>query len=262
MNEFEYQPSPAPPPVAFHAPPRTPNLGHTALFLLFAIGTVFAAQLAVVGLAHLLPSLRTLTMSQLTHIPLVTVLASFLAYTVVLGLAVIVFPSIWHRSFARGISWNAAAVMQPNRWFSLPMAGIGLALLGAVSESFQHIPKNLPVDQFFQSRLDLWLVTILGTLLAPAFEEICFRGFLLPSIAIAWDWALLPRTPEGYARWQSTDTISSTGLAIGAVLSSVGFALMHGKQLSYTFGPLPCASACVPWRHPLWSTPATTASSS
>jgi len=39
------------------------------------------------------------------------------------------------------------------------------------------------------------LITLFGTLVAPMFEEIAFRGFLLPAFAIAYDWLSL-RAPR------------------------------------------------------------------
>jgi membrane protease YdiL (CAAX protease family) len=235
MTDLDLNPEPTA-AVEMHVPPRIPHIGHAILFLLFALGTIFASQLAVVGIAHLLPSLHALSMGQIIHIPRLTVISSFVAYPLVLGISIIVFPAIWHRSFASGISWNLNAAIRNVRW--LIPAGVGIAILSAVSEAFQTIPKSLPVDKFFQSRLDLWLVSILGTLLAPAFEEICFRGFLLPAVAIAYEWSATPSTPEGRILWHSTNDVSSAALVIGAVVSSAGFVLMHGPQLHYTIGPL------------------------
>ena len=64
-------------------------------------------------------------------------------------------------------------------------------------------PKSIPMDDFFRTPSDVWLVTAFGTLLAPLFEEILFRGFLLPAFAIAYDWLSLPRTPAARERWHS-----------------------------------------------------------
>jgi membrane protease YdiL (CAAX protease family) len=223
-------------PLAEPVAPRTPHIGHAIFFLIFALGTVTLTQLAAVGVAHLIPQFHALSFQQLAQLPKVTVLSSFIAYTLVLALAILFFPTIWHRSFASGISWNPAAVR--HNWNWLIPAGVGLALISAASESFLSVPKDLPVDRFFSSQIDLWLVSILGTLLAPMFEEICFRGFLLPAVAIAWDWFALPRTPEARLQWHSTNNISPAGLAVGAVITSIGFAAMHGKQLNFTLGPL------------------------
>lgn len=235
-NDSEIELLGEPHPAIEYAPPRTPHIGHAAFFLVFALGTVTIVQLVGVGVAHLMPAYHALSFLELTHLPKITILSTFIAYTFVLSLAIFFFPTIWHRSFASGIAWNAAAVRR--NWWRLIPIGVAVAIVSALSESLLSVPKDLPVDQFFSSRTDLWLVSILGTLLAPAFEEICFRGFLLPAVAIAWDWFALPRTPEARTRWNSTDTLSPAGLVVGAVVTSIAFAAMHGKQLSFTLGPL------------------------
>ena len=75
--------------------------------------------------------------------------------------------------------------------------------------------------------MDAWLITLFGTLVAPVFEEVCFRGFLLPAFAIAYDWLSLPRTAEARSRWQTTATLTPASLVFSAVLTSIFFALMH-----------------------------------
>jgi membrane protease YdiL (CAAX protease family) len=235
-NDSENELLGEPHPSIEYAPPRTPHIGHAIFFFAFALGTISAAQLAAIGIAHLMPAYHALPLSDLARHPRVTIFSSMIAYTVVLALSVLIFPVVWQRSFADGISWNAGAVHHKWRWL-VPL-GVALSLASAGCESFLSIPKKLPVDKFFASQADLWLVSILGTLLAPVFEEICFRGFLLPAIAIAWDWLALPRTPEARDRWRSTNTLSSTGLLVGTVLTSIAFAALHGKQLSFTLGPL------------------------
>ncbi len=54
--------------------------------------------------------------------------------------------------------------------------------------NFLPIPKTLPIDDFFRTPADVWMVALFGTFVAPVFEELAFRGFLLPSMASTWDW--------------------------------------------------------------------------
>jgi len=223
-------------PTIEYSAPRTPHIGHALFFLVFAFGIVTLTEIVAVGVAHSMPAFHAMPVKDLAEFPKVTVISSLIAYTLVLALAVLFFPTVWDRSFADGIAWNLDAAKRNWKW--LVPAGVMIALVSAAGESFLSIPKELPVDKFFSSRVDLWLVTVLGTLIAPVFEEVCFRGFLLPAVAIAWDWLALPRTPEARLQWQSTNTLSRTGLTIGAVITSIGFAAMHGKQLSFTLGPL------------------------
>ena len=232
----------APTPEFIHAPPRSPNIGHATVFLAFAFCIIYLVQLIAFTIARHLPSLQALTAQQIIQIPRFTVLANFSGYLIVLALAVLLSPLAWDRTFATGIHCNLAAARRNARWL-VPL-GIALSFAAAAAESLFSIPKSLPVDRFFASRIDLWLVTLAGTLLAPAFEEICFRGFLLPAIAISYDWLRLPRSPEARLRWQTTQNLSPAALAVGAILSSACFAALHGKQLSYTLPPL-AALFCV-----------------
>ncbi len=236
LNDSENELLGEPHPAIEYAPPRTPHIGHAVFFFVFAFGTVAVTQAVSIGVAHMMPAYHALPLREVVHLPKITILSSLVAYMLVLQLAILFFPTLWHRSFAQGISWNAAAVRR--NWWWLILAGVSISILSAASEFFLSIPKDLPVDRFFSSQTDLWLVTVLGTLLAPVFEEICFRGFLLPAIAIAWDWFALPRTPLAREHWRSTNTLSPVGLLVGAVITSVCFAALHGRQLSFTLGPL------------------------
>ena len=71
-------------------------------------------------------------------------------------------------------------------------------------------------------------------------EELIFRGFLLPAIATAWDWASerlthrMPRLldPESNPVW-------SLGAQIfAALVVSAPFALMHAAQVGNAWGPV------------------------
>jgi uncharacterized protein len=157
--------------------------------------------------------------------------------------------------------------------------------------NFLPIPKELPIDKFFTHPLGVWLIAIFGVTVAPAFEELAFRGFLLPSLANAWDWmrqrARTPRAlPDGPAAdslaesgWHQAPvdpSLSSNGatvfphvetragfggaernsinaeqgsavsdprwslsaLVFSTIITSIGFAMLHGAQLAHSFAPL------------------------
>jgi hypothetical protein len=91
------------------------------------------------------------------------------------------------------------------------------------------------MDEFFRSRLDVWLITAFGILLAPLFEEILFRGFFFPAFAIAYDWLSLPRLPAAREQWNSTNSISRPALAFSAIVTSILFTLLDGKQTAFTW---------------------------
>ena len=99
------------------------------------------------------------------------------------------------------------------------------------------------MEQFFHNPATIWLLVAFGTLLAPLFEEILFRGFLLPAIAIAVDWLRLPRHPaldpsEALSHldtWRASESFSVPALLVASILTSLFFALIHAPQLGYTW---------------------------
>jgi len=55
-------------------------------------------------------------------------------------------------------------------------------------------PENTPIDKLFRIPGAAWLLFAFGITFAPFFEEIVFRGFLLPAFCTAWDWAIEKNT--------------------------------------------------------------------
>jgi len=111
-------------------------------------------------------------------------------------------------------------------------------LMMQVVTYFVTPPKSMPMDEFFLSAATAWAITLFGTALAPAFEEICFRGFLVPAFAIAYDWLSLPRTNEARERWRTTTTLTPAALIFSALLSSLLFVWIHGAQYAYYWASL------------------------
>jgi len=102
-----------------------------------------------------------------------------------------------------------------------------------------HYPaQDATIDEFFLTSSSAWVTTFFGILVAPVFEEICFRGFLLPAFAIAYDWLSLPRTPEARLRWHTTATLTPISLIFSAVLTSILFAAMHAEQIAHIWAAL------------------------
>ena len=100
-------------------------------------------------------------------------------------------------------------------------------------------PTNAPIDQLFHAPGAAWVLFFFGITLAPFFEEMAFRGFLLPAFCTAYDWTIehitgVPRRPlDAYENPQW----SLSAMIIGSVLTSAPFALMHGSQTSWSLGP-------------------------
>ena len=58
---------------------------------------------------------------------------------------------------------------------------------------FFPVPNDLPIEKIFRNPAAIWFLAFFGVVIAPLFEEVVFRGFLLPAIAIAVDWTRIPR---------------------------------------------------------------------
>jgi hypothetical protein len=215
---------PAEPPV------RIPHLGHAVLFLAIAGVFLLLVQLVFLGLNH---SAIASKGAAGPMPPKLLVGSEALSYLATLAVAWFTFPFLWKRPFAEGIQANPDAA----RRNALRLIPIGLVLSVSVQaiSSLISLPKNIPMDDFFRTPSDIWLVAAFGTLLAPLFEEVLFRGFLLPAFAIAYDWLSLPRTPAAYEQWRSNNKLTRPSLVFSAVLTSILFAALHGQQTAFTW---------------------------
>ena len=208
-------------------PHRIPHLGHALLFLLITGLLLILAQLVFLGVSHS-------PHAALTNVsPKLLVASEAVTYLAALAISWFLFPTLWKRSFADGIELNPDAA----RRNALRLIPLGLSLSFAVQaiSSLATMPKSIPMDDFFRTPSDIWIITAFGTLLAPLFEEILFRGFLLPAFAIAYDWLSLPRTPAARDLWNSTNKITLPALVFSAVLTSILFAALHGQQIDYAW---------------------------
>ena len=164
----------------------TPNLVHTLLFGVFVmlagivIGIVFA-----LSLKHLAPHVRETTQQMQTD-PRIVIPVEAVVYAVAALASLLIFPLMWGRPFGEGVHWRSFVARR--RWWLLVAIGVATSIVVQLLSNFLPIPKELPIDKFFTNRIGVWLVAIFGVTVAPAFEELAFRGFLLPSLASAWDW--------------------------------------------------------------------------
>jgi uncharacterized protein len=214
-----------PPP---EPPTRIPNFGHAALFLAIAGLSLLLSQFVFLGIKTISSPVAKAVVS-----PKLLVGSEALSYIATLVMAWLIFPVLWKRSFAEGIQTNADAA----RRNALRLIPIGIVLSFAVQaiSSLATMPKDIPMDDFFRTPSDVWLITAFGTLLAPLFEEILFRGFLLPAFAIAYDWLSLPRSPAAHDLWRSTNKLSRAAFIFSAVFTSILFAALHGQQTAFAW---------------------------
>jgi len=215
-------------------PRRIPNIGHAALFIGFAGLLLIVCQLILAALGKSPAALKNGVIT-VQH-PMLQIAAMAGIYIATLATAWLAFPFLWRRKFLEGLQWN---------WFiarkhagQLIALGFVLGLMMSLVTSFISPPKSMPIDEFFLNPATAWLITLFGTVVAPIFEEICFRGFLVPAFAIAYDWLALPRTDEARFRWRTTTSLTPAGLIFSAVLSSLCFAMLHAQQVAHLWAAL------------------------
>jgi len=117
-------------------------------------------------------------MTEVAKFPLVTVAAQFLAYLLLFAFMVVIAKRSGTRSFWAAIRWN-----WPIGWPVYLLIGLVLAISLQGLAHVLPMPKELPIDRFFQTTLEAWVLSIFGVTLAPFFEELFFRGFLYPALA-------------------------------------------------------------------------------
>jgi uncharacterized protein len=231
--EFLYTPEvpsgPPPPP----PPRRIPNFGHTVLFFTVAIIVLLLTSVSVFALVMGFHLLGTETPEQLLREPRLLIPSMAVAYLIAGAIVWAIFTYLWQQTFLRGLHWNFAAVLR--RWKPLLAGGIALSLAVQFLSNFLPVPKTLPIDDFFRTSADVWMVALFGTFVAPIFEELAFRGFLLPSLASAWDWLQGRREDAGVDKdpqW------SIAALVVSCTITSIAFALVHADQLAHAWAPL------------------------
>jgi membrane protease YdiL (CAAX protease family) len=235
---------------------RVPHLAHALLFLAIAGALLLLSQAVV--LVPLMHGGSPIAVS-LQH-PKLLLATEAGTYLLTLAISWFLFPLLWHRSFAAGIAWNGATALR----LALKLIPLGILsgwTVQAIS-SLISMPKTVPMDDFFRSTTDIWVITLFGTLLAPLFEEICFRGFLLPAFTIAFDWLgpwlrylvqfslcrlrgeappeHLFALPESRSAGLAEDTgnmafRSLPAVILASIITSACFALLHAQQLGYTW---------------------------
>ncbi len=146
---------------------------------------------------------------EVVRYPGLIVLAQLLAYIVVFAFMYVLVERERGGHFRQAIRWN-----WPNDWAMYLFGGMVLAIGLQIFAHFLPMPKNLPIDQFFQTEQEAYLLSVFGMTFAPLLEELLFRGFLYPVLA------------------------RRLGMVASTLLTSLAFGLIHGSQLMYAWGPV------------------------
>jgi hypothetical protein len=141
--------------------------------------------------------------------PMLLIGAQALTYLAVIGFMVFLVKRTNPQTFGEAIRWK----WPENPWAYL-LGGVVLSVVLQFLGHFVPIPKDLPMDRFFRTSLDAWVLAFFGVLVAPLMEELFFRGFLYPVLA------------------------RRMGMAVSIVLTGIGFALVHAQQLGHAWGPV------------------------
>jgi len=230
-------------------PPRIPHFGHLLILIgLLGFGLVCAGLLTRAALHAHLFGVSTANQAETDiHYTLGSIAV---LYLVTFAASLFVFPLFWHRSFFAGVQWNAAIAHR--RFWLLMTAACACFMLALIDQLVLPGPTNAPIDKLFQTSTEAWLLFAFGVTFAPFFEEIFFRGFLLPALCTAWDWAMerstgrppRPLDHTGQPQW------SVFAMILGSILTSLPFAWMHAEQTAYSLGPfllLVCVSLVLCW---------------
>jgi membrane protease YdiL (CAAX protease family) len=232
-----------------HRPPRIPNLGHLGIL---AILTVFGwIGAGLLGLAALHFHLFGIASVEKAMTDVHYTLGSMIVlYVITFCASLVVFPLLWDKSFFDGIQWNGTAALHLR--FRLFGAAFVCFIFALLNGWLMPGPDNTPIDQIFRAPGAAWLLFVFGITAAPFFEELLFRGFLLPALCTAFDWTTekithqpaAPLNADGHPQW------SMVSMAVASILTSIPFALMHAEQTGYSLGPfvlLVCVSLVLCW---------------
>jgi len=216
---------------------RTPNFADAMLFLALMLLGLLVTMGGVAAALHFhwfgLRSIEEAATN--THVALAQ---EMLIYLIALAMAVPFFRKVWGKGYFDGLHWHASTAYRLRyRLFGMAVVCNVLAMIG---NWFLPFPEHAPIDKMFSDAKDAWMLAGLGILVAPFFEEMIFRGFLLPAMATAWDWCVerltdtSPRQPDaaGNPVW------SLAAMVFSALVVSVPFALMHAEQVGKAWGPL------------------------
>ena len=192
-------------------PPEKPVFGLFDVFLVAvaAFLILLVVQFIALGVARAVPRFAHLPIQQLAKEPLLIVPAQAVSY---LFLVAFIHLLLFSR-YAQGMT-ELIPFRRPRHWAALVGAGIALAFAIQLIDSRLPIPKQLPIDEYFKSPSEGWMMLGFGVFIAPFVEELFFRGLLYPALN------------------------RLTGAVAALVITSAAFAALHASQLAFAWAPL------------------------
>jgi membrane protease YdiL (CAAX protease family) len=215
---------------------RIPHLGHLAMLGAFAVFGLFGASALIFSALHF-HWLGVTTQQQAAAEIHYTLGSELVLYGLMFVACLIFFPLLWQKGFFAGIQWNGAIALQlRNKLFVIASICCALALANGL---LLPGPKDAPIEKIFRSPGAAWLLFAFGVTIAPFFEELIFRGFLLPALCTAFDWIAekIKHTTPRHLDQNGQPHWSLQSMIIGSIATSAPFAAMHAAQTGYSWGP-------------------------
>jgi membrane protease YdiL (CAAX protease family) len=215
---------------------RIPHLGHLALLAAFLLaGFLCMTVLMLAGFFLHLGGITT--QDQIKSNVYYLLGGEAILYLVAFALSLPLFSMLWNKNFFAGIQWRGATALELG--WRLPLIAMGCMGLALLDETLLPGPSKAPIEEIFRTPGAAWLMFGFGVTLAPFFEEMIFRGFMLPAFATACDWVSerfthkvpRPLDENGHPQW------SIPAMAIASILTSLPFALVHIEQQGHSIGP-------------------------
>lgn len=220
----------------FHPPVRIPHLGHVAILAVFAIFGLLGASALIFSALHF-HMFGVTTQQQAAAEIHYTLGSELVLYGLMFGACLVFFPLIWQKGFFAGIQWNGAIALQlRKKLFVIASICCGLALANGL---LLPGPRDAPIEKIFRSPGAAWLLFAFGVTIAPFFEELIFRGFLLPALCTTFDWIAekTSETPPRPLDQNGQPYWSLQAMVIASIATSAPFAAMHAAQTGYSWGP-------------------------
>jgi len=216
---------------------RIPNFGDAMLFFALLLLGVLVST-GSMGLALYFHWFGLKSIEQASKSTPVTLVTELLIYVVALAGAIPFYGMVWGMGFFNGMHWHGTTAFRLR--YRLIWTAVACNVLAMAGNWLLPFPDHAPIDKLFGTSRDAWMLACFGILIAPFFEEMIFRGFLLPAVATAWDWAVersegkkpKPLDAAGNPVW------SPFAVIFASLLVSAPFALMHSPQLGHAWGPL------------------------